>query len=65
MVTGRNINVVIRILARVVRQWKEPIVSRYRSDPFTTLISCLLSLRTKDETTRGAAEPLFLIAPTP
>ena len=54
MVTNRNIESVIRTLRRLVRRWEEPIVGRYRHDPFTTLISCLLSLRTKDETTRGA-----------
>ena len=65
MVTNRNIDVVIRILKRLVRRWEEPIVGRYREDPFTTLISCLLSLRTKDETTRGASQRLFRLARTP
>ena len=65
MVTNRNIHEVIRLLKRLVRQWEEPIVGHYRDDPFTTLISCLLSLRTKDETTRGASERLFRLARTP
>ncbi len=34
-------------------------------DPFRILIACLLSLRTKDETTRPAAERLFALADTP
>ena len=63
--TNRNIDPVIRTLQRLVRQWDEPIVGHYRADPFTTLISCLLSLRTKDETTRGASERLFRLARTP
>jgi len=65
MVTSRELPDVIRILKRLVQRWREPIVGRYRDDPFTTLISCLLSLRTKDETTRGASERLFRLARTP
>jgi endonuclease-3 len=65
MVTNRDINSVIRTLKRTIRRWEEPIVGHYRGDPFRTLISCLLSLRTKDETTRGAAARLFKLARTP
>ena len=65
MVTNRSIDRVIRILKREVRQWQEPVVGRYRTDPFTTLISCLLSLRTKDAVTRAASERLFRLARTP
>ena len=65
MVTNRNIEEVISILKRLVRRWEEPIVGRYKADPFTTLISCLLSLRTKDATTRGAAQRLFRLARRP
>lgn len=36
-----------------------------RKDPFITLISCLLSLRTKDEVTARASERLFALAKTP
>lgn len=65
MVTNRTIASVIRVLERTVRQWDEPVVGRYKADPFTTLISCLLSLRTKDATTRAASEQLFHLARTP
>ena len=65
MVTNREIPDVIRTLKRLIRRWEEPIVGHYRDDPFSTLISCLLSLRTKDETTRGASERLFRLARTP
>lgn len=34
-------------------------------DPFRVLVSCLLSLRTKDETTGPAAQRLFSLADTP
>ena len=65
MVTNRHIDGVIRTLKRLVRQWQEPVVGRYKRDPFTTLISCLLSLRTRDETTYGASERLFRLARSP
>ena len=65
MVTRRTIDDVIRTLKRLVRRWEEPVVGHYRGDPFATLISCLLSLRTKDATTRAASERLFRLARTP
>ena len=65
MVTSRNIDRVIRILKREIRRWEEPIVGHYRANPFRTLISCLLSLRTKDATTKGASERLFRLARSP
>ena len=65
MVTNRNIDAVIRTLKREIRRWEEPIVGHYRADPFRTLISCLLSLRTKDATTKGASERLFRLARSP
>ncbi len=36
-----------------------------RKDPFLILISCLLSLRTRDEVTAKASERLFALAKTP
>jgi endonuclease-3 len=42
-----------------------PVVGHYRHDPFETLISCLLSLRTKDETTAAASARLFSLARSP
>ena len=65
MVTNRNIDGVIRILRRTVRQWPEPVVGHYKDRPFTTLIGCLLSLRTQDATTHRACERLFALADTP
>jgi endonuclease-3 len=43
-------------LAQVAEQWH---------DPFRVLVACLLSLRTKDETTGPAAARLFALADTP
>ena len=65
MITNRNIDDVIRTLKRLVRQWPEAVVGHYKDDPFTTLISCLLSLRTQDATTARASERLFALARTP
>ena len=65
MVSNRNIDRVIVTLKRLIRQWDEPVVGHYKNDPFTTLISCLLSLRTKDATTLVASERLFRLANTP
>ena len=42
-----------------------PVVGLYRHDPYETLISCLLSLRTKDETTAAASARLFALARSP
>ena len=40
-------------------------MDHYRHDPFRTLVGCILSLRTRDETTYPAAERLFRLAETP
>jgi len=59
----------IRIVRREIRQWEEPVVgvvARLSArDPFRILISCLLSLRTKDKTTGEASARLFALAHTP
>ena len=65
MVTNRTIDEIITMLKRQVRRWDVPVVGHYRHDPFTTLISCLLSLRTKDAVTREASKRLFRLAKTP
>lgn len=65
MVTNRNIDEVVKVLKRETSRWKVPVVGHYRHNPFTTLISCLLSLRTKDQTTHAASERLFSLAKTP
>ena len=65
-----DIETVIRILRREARKFKVPIVSRIAESesaqkPFLVLISCLLSLRTKDQTTAAASERLFNLAGSP
>lgn len=62
------IDEVIERLEESVVAWDTPavtIVSQRYGDPFMVLISCILSLRTKDTTTGPAAERLFLLADTP
>lgn len=65
----REIGKVIGILKRWAKAWKPTAVSQVVNeegrDPFKILISCLLSLRTKDETTHEAARRLFQLAHTP
>ena len=64
---ARKIHTVMKILEEEVSRLGVPIVtemSRRRRDPYRILISTLLSLRTKDETTRKAAERLLAKAPT-
>lgn len=64
-----QIHAAVRILKREIRRWQEPVVGVVAKesdrDPFLILISTLLSLRTKDRTTREAGDRLFAIARTP
>ncbi|MBI4949339.1 MAG: endonuclease III [Deltaproteobacteria bacterium] len=65
--TAKDIPSVIRILRSEVKRLKTPYVTEVSEakDPFRVLISCIISLRTKDETTRQASERLFALAVTP
>jgi endonuclease-3 len=62
-----QIDDVIRILKKEVKKWEVPVVTEVSRDrsPFKVLISCMLSLRTKDEVTREASKRLFKLAETP
>ena len=66
-VTNREIGTVLRRIETAVGAWKEPIVTQIsrEKDPFKVLVSCLLSLRTKDATTETASRRLFALADTP
>ena len=62
-----EIEEVVKILREECHEWKPPIVtevSRERN-PFKVLISCIISLRTKDEVTSEASRRLFTLADTP
>ena len=63
-----DINKVVKVLKREVRKWNVPVINFMAAstgDPFRILISTLLSLRTKDETTAEASKRLFSRASTP
>ena len=64
-----QIHAAVRILKREIRRWQEPVVGVVAKesdrDPFLILISTILSLRTKDRTTREAGDRLFAMARTP
>lgn len=57
----------LRLIEKQVKAFKVPSVTQVsaRKDPFQVLISCILSLRTKDKTTIEAANRLFRIADNP
>ena len=64
----REVQGVIRILKSASKEWALPSVSQVgarEGDPFLVLISCLLSLRTKDKVTNEASVRLFARARTP
>jgi endonuclease-3 len=62
---SEDIHEIVRIVRKEIRQWPLPAIGHYVETPFTTLISCILSLRTQDKTTNAASERLFAIADTP
>lgn len=67
-VTPETVSVLIKTLRREAPSWNAPIVTlvaTHTRDPFQTLVSCILSLRTKDETTAVATKRLFERASTP
>ena len=59
-----EIDRIIAVLKRETAAFREPIVTTFarERDPFKVLVSCLLSLRTKDEVTAAAADRLFAVA---
>lgn len=64
-----QITAALRIVKREIRQWEEPVLGvvarESKRDPFRILISCLLSLRTKDKTTSEASARLYALAHQP
>jgi endonuclease-3 len=68
MIPADAIHPIIAILKKEVRRLKTPavgLIAQQTQDPFQVLISCLLSLRTRDETTEAASARLFQLAATP
>jgi endonuclease III len=63
-----DIDAVMAALEGAVAVWDTPavtIISQRDKDPFKVLISCILSLRTKDTVTGPASLRLFTLAATP
>jgi hypothetical protein len=67
-VNARTVGKVLGILRRASKGWNAPVMAleaAEHGDPFRTLIGCILSLRTRDETTAKAVPRLFAQASTP
>ena len=67
-VTNQNIDEVMGRLRMAMKDLPDPsvtLVGKKWKSPFLVLISCILSLRTKDETTLPASERLFKLADAP
>jgi endonuclease III len=67
-VSSKSVGRVLAILRREASGWNAPVVTLIQTqtrDPFRTLISCILSLRTRDETTAAASRRLFERASRP
>lgn len=64
---AKNIGRIIKIIEAENKNFKTPVVTEVskKGSPFLVLISCLLSLRTKDTVTAAASSKLFKIANTP
>lgn len=63
-----DIHTVITVLREEYKQWQTPavtIVSQCNGSPFKVLISCIISLRTKDMVTAQASARIFARAQTP
>ena len=62
-----NIAEVVKKLKKAVKGYRTPSVTviAKKNDPFAVLISCIISLRTRDEVTELASARLFALANTP
>ena len=67
MSANTRIDNVIRLLKGSNKRFEPSAITKvsHERDPFLVLISCLLSLRTKDEVTSAASKRLFSLAKTP
>lgn len=65
---NKNISIIMNILEKHFNYTERTTLNRMRKedkDPYKILISCLLSLRSRDETTEKISNHLFQIADTP
>ena len=69
VVKGRDFNIAdgLRKLKKEVRKFRTPSVTviAKKNDPFAVLVSCIISLRTRDEVTELASARLFALAKLP
>jgi endonuclease III len=65
----QTLNKILSVLRKEIKKWKVPAVGvvaeRAIDRPFETLVSTILSLRTKDAVTEAASQRLLSRAPTP
>ncbi len=65
---AEDIHTAIALLREEYKSWQKPavtIVAQCGRSPYKVLVSCIISLRTKDEVTAKASERLFARAATP
>lgn len=58
----KNIDLILKLLKKESKKWKNPFVTElenFERNPFNTLFSCILSLRTKDNVTAKASKRLL------
>jgi endonuclease III len=62
-----DISLVLRHIRKSVKSWRVPVVTAisYQQSPFMVLVSCLLSLRTRDVITEAASKRLLTLASSP
>lgn len=63
-----DIHIVLRVVKKSIQQWAVPVVEQLAKngpDPFKILVACILSLRTRDQTTAEASDRLFALAADP
>ena len=68
MARVKNIDKIIKLLKQEIKHFENPIateIGEKTKNPFLVLISCILSLRTKDTTTGPASKRLFDLADNP
>ena len=65
--TPKNIDRVIKLIKEAVKDFEQPVGTEISAtkDSYQVLISCLLSLRTKDTITGPVSRKLFSVAKTP
>jgi len=67
--TIKHFDEIFSALKQELRKYNQPVISRSKQEnketPFVTLVSCLLSLRTKDEVTEQASRHLLIKYNTP